>query len=87
MITPVLEGTDRVVAYMANVINYALSGCPKSIIMFDIPDDYKPARYLTSQEVEQTTLELKNHPLFMEQLPEDPASNPHLAALQSIIYD
>jgi hypothetical protein len=35
----------------------------------------------------ETTEYLKNHPLFMKDLPKDIESNPHLIALQNLIYD
>ena len=35
--------------------------------IFDFyPDDYKPERYLTDEEMVNITNELKNHPLFMK---------------------
>jgi len=37
--------------------------------------------------MKETTDYLLNHPLFMKELPADIESNPHLVALQNIIYD
>lgn len=55
--------------------------------LFEIPEDYVPERPLTEEEMNETTEYLKNHPLFLKELPKDIESNPHLVALQNIIYD
>ena len=55
--------------------------------IFDIPDDYKPEKPLSEAEMQDITDYLTNHPLFMKDLPEDVNTNPHLAALQNVIYD
>jgi hypothetical protein len=55
--------------------------------LFEIPEDYKPEHQMTEEEMKETTEYLLNHPLFMKELPADIESNPHLMALQNIIYD
>ena len=52
--------------------------------IFDFPDDYKPEKPLTDAEMDDITNYLKNHPLFMKQLPENIEENEHLVALQSM---
>ena len=37
--------------------------------IFEFPDDYKPEKNLTDEEAEDITNYLKNHPLFMKELP------------------
>lgn len=37
--------------------------------LFDIPDDYRPEKPLTDEEMEDITNYLKGHPLFMKELP------------------
>lgn len=54
---------------------------------FEIPDDYKPEHEMTADEMKETTDYLTSHPLFMKELPKDIEGNPHLTALQNIIYD
>ena len=39
--------------------------------LFDFPDDYKPERMLTTEEMKENEDYLLNHPLFMKNLPED----------------
>lgn len=51
---------------------------------FDIPDDYKPEKPLTNEEMDEITNYLKGHPLFLKELPEDISGNEHLMALQAI---
>jgi len=34
--------------------------------LFDYPDDYKPEKPLTDEEMDEITNYLKNHPLFMK---------------------
>ena len=55
--------------------------------LFEYPDDYKPEKYLTTEEMEDIHDYLKNHPLFMKELPQDIQSNEHLVALQEILAD
>ncbi|EGR34157.1 tetratricopeptide repeat protein, partial [Ichthyophthirius multifiliis] len=56
--------------------------------MFDgLPDDYVSNNKMTEQEWEDTTNYLKNHPLFLKQIPENIENNPDLVALQNLIYD
>lgn len=54
---------------------------------FEIPDDYKPEKEMTAEEMQETTDYLVSHPLFMKEIPKDIENNPHLIALQNIIYD
>ena len=55
--------------------------------IFEFPDDYKPEKNLTDKEAEEITEYLKNHPLFMKEIPENISDNEHLVALQSLIED
>lgn len=55
--------------------------------LFEYPDDYVPEKYLTSEEMADITDYLKNHPLFMKEIPEDISNNEHLRALQELNAD
>ncbi len=39
--------------------------------LFEIPDDYKPEKPLTNEEMDEITNYLKGHPLFLKEMPED----------------
>ena len=52
--------------------------------IFDFPDDYVPEKPLTDKEMDDITDYLKNHPLFLKELPEKIEENQHLIALQSL---
>ena len=52
-----------------------------------IPDDYKPEKKLTDEEMEDNIKYLSNHPLFMTQIPDNIEDNEHLLAMQNIMYD
>jgi hypothetical protein len=54
---------------------------------FDIPDDYKPEKPLTMEEMDEITNYLKGHPLFLKEMPEDISTNEHLVALQSLMEE
>ena len=51
----------------------------------DIPDDYKPEKPLTNEEMEENTNYLLGHPLFLKEMPEDYSTNEHLVALKSLM--
>lgn len=46
-----------------------------------IPDDYEPKQRMTAEETEETFEYLKNHPLFMKEIPKDIENHPDLLAL------
>lgn len=52
--------------------------------IFEYPDDYKPEKYLTTEEMGEITDYLQNHPLFMKEIPENIQNNPHLTALREM---
>jgi hypothetical protein len=52
--------------------------------LFEIPDDYKPEKPLTTQEMDEITDYLKGHPLFLKEMPEDISGNETLMALQAM---
>lgn len=54
---------------------------------FEIPDDYKPEKPLTMEEMDEITNYLKGHPLFLKEMPEDISSNEHLVALQAMMEE
>ena len=55
--------------------------------LFEFPDDYKPEKYLTDEEMEDITQYLKNHPLFLQKLPDNIEENEHLVALTELNED
>lgn len=42
---------------------------------------------MSAEETEATFVYLKNHPLFMQEIPEDIENYPDLVALQHLTYD
>lgn len=54
------------------IISIFIPSKPKMDIFDSYPDDYKPEKYLTEEEMDKITNELKNHPLFMKELPKNP---------------
>ncbi|CAD8197018.1 unnamed protein product [Paramecium octaurelia] len=52
-----------------------------------IPDDYVPKQRMTAEETEEAFTYLKNHPLFIDHIPEDIENYPELLALQNLQYD
>jgi hypothetical protein len=55
--------------------------------LFEFPDDYKPEKYLSSEEVQEIGEYLEGHPLFMKELPKDIEGNECLQALIGINND
>ena len=55
--------------------------------LFEYPEDYKPEKYLSTEEMEEITDYLKNHPLFLREIPENIENNEHLIALQEMKED
>jgi len=47
----------------------------------DLPDDWESKHRMTSQECEETTNYLKNHPLFMKEIPTNIEDYPDFLAL------
>jgi hypothetical protein len=47
----------------------------------DVPDDWEPKQRLSPEETEQAFIYLKNHPLFMQEIPENVEDYPELMAL------
>lgn len=52
-----------------------------------LPDDWEPKERLSAEETEQAFIYLKNHPLFMQEIPENLENHPELMALQHLAYD
>ena len=53
----------------------------------DLPDDWVSKTQMSEKELEETTNYLKNHPLFLKEIPENIDDYPDLVALQNLIYD
>jgi uncharacterized protein with von Willebrand factor type A (vWA) domain len=47
----------------------------------DLPDDWESKHRMTPEETEDITKYLKNHPLFMKEIPENIEDYPDLLAL------
>lgn len=52
--------------------------------LFEIPDDYKPEKPLSSEEMDEITNYLKGHPLFLKEMPENIEGNEVLMAIQAL---
>ncbi|KAL4438075.1 hypothetical protein ABPG74_016854 [Tetrahymena malaccensis] len=53
----------------------------------DMPDDWESKTRMTPEELEETTNYLKNHPLFMKEIPKNIEDYPELLALQNLMFD
>lgn len=52
-----------------------------------IPDDYEPKKRMSKEETEEAFEYLRNHPLFIKEIPENLELHPDLLALQNLSYD
>jgi hypothetical protein len=53
----------------------------------DSEDEEYVGKGLSEEEFNENLEFFKNHPLFMKEIPQDFEKNPHLKALQQMIYD
>lgn len=57
--------------------------------MFDFDDDWEYVKKgdMTEEELESNLTYLKNHPLFMKEVPENIEENPEFQAIQNLAFD
>ena len=52
--------------------------------LFEIPDDYKPEKPLSTEEMDEITNYLKGHPLFLKEMPENIEGNEIFMAIEAL---